>query len=149
MTRLPLLLLLEGSTFVAASLAHRGVLVSGYEHDRAAIAETVIAVVLLAGAALAQTRPRRARATALAAQGFALLGTCVGLFTIAIGVGPRTAPDLAYHAGIVAALVAGIVAASKTRRDAADRNAAAMGRRAEGEVQAGAPARGLRTTSRP
>jgi hypothetical protein len=118
MTRLPLLLLLEGSTFVAASLVHRGFLLHGYAHGKAAIAETVIGAVLLAGAAAARVRPARARAIALAAQGFALLGTAVGLFTIAVGVGPRTVPDLAYHAAIVSVLVAGVVAVARRRPDA-------------------------------
>lgn len=29
--------------------------------------------------------------------GFALLGTFVGVFTIAIGIGPRTVPDIVFH----------------------------------------------------
>jgi len=85
MTRLMLLLLVEGATFIAASLVHRGVLIGGYEHDKAAVAETVIGAVLLAGAVLSWVRPARARPIALVAQTFALLGTIVGVFTIAIG----------------------------------------------------------------
>jgi hypothetical protein len=72
----------------------------------------------VAGAAGARARPVRARAIGLTAQGFALLGTAVGLFTIAVGVGPRTAPDLAYHAAIVSVLVAGLVAVARRRPDA-------------------------------
>ncbi len=115
--RIHLLLLAEGASFLAASLVHRGVLVSGYEHWKAAIAETVIGLVLLVGLAVSAVRPASARAAGLATQAFALLGTLVGLFTIAIGVGPRTVPDLAYHAVIVAVLVAGLVwtARSKAR----------------------------------
>ena len=66
----------------------------------AGTAETVIAVVLVAGLALtwiASPRPRRA---AIGAQAFAILGALVGLFTIAVGVGPRTILDVAYHLGI-------------------------------------------------
>jgi hypothetical protein len=37
-----------------------------------------------------------------------LAGTLVGLFTIAIGIGPRTVPDLAIHAVMLAELVAGL-----------------------------------------
>jgi len=115
MTRLMLLLLVEGATFIAASLVHRGVLIGGYEHDKAAVAETVIGAVLLAGAVLSWVRPARARPIALAAQTFALLGTIVGVFTIAIGVGPRTTPDVAYHASILASLFAGLVLAARAR----------------------------------
>ena len=55
------------------------------------------------------------RATALLAQGFALFGTLVGLFTIAIGIGPRTAPDILYHIAIVAVLVWGLAVARQAR----------------------------------
>jgi hypothetical protein len=48
---------------------------------------------LLVGLAWTWIRPASARAAGLAAQGFALVGTLVGIFTIAVGVGPRTAPD--------------------------------------------------------
>ena len=50
----------------------------------------------------------------LIAQGFALLGTLVGVFTIAIGVGPRTVPDVAYHAIIVLVLLPGLVVAARS-----------------------------------
>ncbi len=105
---------MEGATFIAASLVHRGILFEGYEHDRAAVAETVIGAVLLAATVLAWFRPVRTRAIALAGQAFALLGTIVGVFTIAVGVGPRTIPDVAYHASILALLVAGLVIAART-----------------------------------
>jgi hypothetical protein len=48
-------------------------------------------------------------------QGFALLGTIVGLVTIAIGIGPRTAFDLTLHAGMVALLVAGLIVTARSR----------------------------------
>jgi len=44
-------LLFEAATFVVASLIHSGVLIAGYEHQKARIAEGVIAIVLLAAAA--------------------------------------------------------------------------------------------------
>jgi len=53
------------------------------------------------------------RAAGLGAQAFALVGTLVGIFTIAIGVGPRTGPDIAYHIAIVAVLVAGLIVAAR------------------------------------
>lgn len=110
---IPRLLMLEAATYVAASLIHRGVLMSGYQHQRAATAEAVIAAVLLGGLAVALRRPGWTRVIGLLAQGFALLGTLVGIFTIAIGVGPRTVPDLAYHVGIVLVLVSGLVVAAR------------------------------------
>jgi hypothetical protein len=109
MTRtLRLLLLAEAATFVLAALIHSGRLVAGYAHHAARIAETVIALVLLAGAAVGWVRPAWAARAAVLAQGFALLGTLVGLLTIAVGVGPRTVPDVAYHVAIVIVLAYGL-----------------------------------------
>jgi len=102
-------MLFEAATFVVASLIHAGALIKGYEHHEAHLAEAVIALVLLVALALTGVRPAWTRAAGLAGQGFALLGTLVGLFTIAIGVGPRTVPDVAYHLAIVAVLVWGLV----------------------------------------
>lgn len=101
-------LLLEAAAFAAAALVHSGVLVDGYEHQEARIAESVIALVLLAGLALSWLRPSQTREAGIVAQGFALLGTLVGMFTIAIGVGPRTAPDVVYHVAIVLVLIWGL-----------------------------------------
>jgi hypothetical protein len=58
-------------------------------------------------------RPAWTRWVGLAAQGFALLGTLVGIFTIAIGVGPRTVPDVVYHAVIVVVLVWGLIVTAR------------------------------------
>ena len=99
----------EAAAFVGASLIHRGILVEGLRHQQAGTAEAVIAVALLLGLALTWAPPPWALRAAIAAQAFALLGVLVGLFTIAIGVGPRTAPDLAYHAGILVVLAVGLV----------------------------------------
>lgn len=115
MTRIRLLLLLEAASFAAAALVHFGVLLDGYQHKKAGTAESVIGAVLLLGLAATWIRPAWTRTAGLVAQGFALLGTCVGLFTIAIGVGPRTVPDLIYHGSIVAVLIGGLVAAARTR----------------------------------
>ena len=105
----------EGAPFIAAALTHFGVIAHGYEHQKAGIAETVIGIVLLIGLVLTCLRPQSTRGIGLAAQGFALLGTLVGLFTIAIGVGPRTVPDLTYHVIIVTVLVTGLVVAMRGR----------------------------------
>jgi hypothetical protein len=109
-----LFLLLEGVSFLVAGLIHFGVLVEGYQHRAAAVAETSIAVVLLVGWGLTWVWPGQSRAIGLATQAFALLGTLVGLFTIAIGVGPRTLPDVTYHVAIVAVLVWGLTTAART-----------------------------------
>jgi hypothetical protein len=108
-----LFLLIEGISFVVAGLIHFGVLTHGYEHRQAAIAESAIAVVLLIGWGLTWVWPARTRLIGLAAQTLALLGTLVGVFTIAIGVGPRTVPDVAYHIAIVVTLVCGLVIAAR------------------------------------
>ena len=107
-------LLFEAATYVGAALVHFGILIGGYEHRAAGTAESVIAAVLLAGLATTWLTPAVTRGTGLAAQTFALLATLVGLFTIAIGVGPRTVPDLAYHVSIVAVLIWGLVVAKRT-----------------------------------
>ncbi len=105
----------EVSTFGLAALVHAGVLMHGLEHSHARTAETVIAAVLLAGLAGTVVARASSRAIGLVVQGFALLGTMVGLFTIAIGIGPRTAFDLALHAGMVALLVAGLIVTARSR----------------------------------
>ena len=108
-----LLLLLEGASFVFAGLVHFGVLARGYEHGSAAIAESVIGAVLLVALTLTWVLPAWARALGIAAQAFALLGTLVGAFTIAIGVGPRTVPDVVYHAVILLVLAWGLVVTAR------------------------------------
>lgn len=120
---LRLFMLLEAASFAAASLIHSGVFIVGYEHQEARIAEGVIATVLFVGLALTWIRPGWTRRAALAAQAFALLGTLVGIFTIVVGVGPRTVPDLVYHGGIVVVLVSGWYVAARTRAHAAVRQA--------------------------
>jgi hypothetical protein len=102
------LLLVEAACFAVASLIHSGRLIQGYQHPEARIAESVIAIVLLVGLVLTWIVPARVRAVGLAGQGFALLGTLIGIFTIATGVGPGTAPDIVYHVAIVLLLVWGL-----------------------------------------
>ena len=114
-------LLFEGASFALAGLVHRGVLVGGYQHREAAIAESVIAVVLLVGLGLTWVWPALTRPSGIVAQAFGLLGTLVGVFTIAVGVGPRTVPDIVYHVAIVAALVWGLVVAARAPADATRR----------------------------
>jgi hypothetical protein len=106
----------EALAFALASLVHRGLLVDGYRHRQAYIAETVIATVLAAGLVAAMVAPHRALSAGIAAQAFALLGTAVGLLTIALSVGPRTVPDVVYHVAIVAVLAGGLSYAVRARR---------------------------------
>ena len=64
--------------------------------------------MLIIGWGLTWIRPGDSRRIGTAVQGFALLGTMVGLFTVAVGVGPRTTPDVVYHIAIIFVLVWGL-----------------------------------------
>lgn len=112
--RLRVFLLVEAIAFALAAMVHFGVLIHGYEHDKARIAESIIALVLLGGLAVSLLRPSLTSVAALVAQAFALFGTLVGLFTIAVGVGPRTVPDVIYHIAIIIVLIFGLIAANRT-----------------------------------
>jgi hypothetical protein len=101
------LLSAEAALFGAAALTHTGLLTEGHQHSKAATAESVIALVLIAGLIGTFLGPSSTRTIALGVQGFALLGTLVGIFTIAIGIGPRTALDLVIHACMIALLAFG------------------------------------------
>lgn len=109
--------------FASAALTHFRILIGGHQHPQARTAETVIGIVLLAGLLWTVVRPASARAVAIAVQAFALLGTAVGIFTIVVGVGPRSALDVVFHTFMVIALVAGLIVAMKapptTTRDSA------------------------------
>jgi hypothetical protein len=120
-TTIRLFLLIEGLSFLAAGLIHRGVFIAGYAHQQASIAETTIAIVLLVGLGLTWIWPGQTRLIGLVAQAFALLGTLVGVFTIAIGVGPRTAPDIVYHGAILAVLIWGLVVAARAPAETVQR----------------------------
>jgi hypothetical protein len=106
-------LTVEALAFFAAALVHSGYLVPGYRHGAARIAETVLALALLAGLALGMARPPLARTAGLAAQIFALLGTLVGIFTMIVGVGPQSTPDVIYHLVMVALLGWGLAAIAR------------------------------------
>ena len=79
----------------------------------------MIGGTLLLGLVLTAFRPASTRAVGLAAQGFALLGTLVGISTIAIGVGPRTVADITFHLAIVIVLVFGVIMAVRVNNRAA------------------------------
>jgi hypothetical protein len=116
MTRaIRLFVFIEGAAFIAAALTHFGLLIGGYEHQKAGTAESVIGIVLLVGLALTWIRPASIREIGLAVQAFALVGTLVGIFTIAIGVGPRTVPDIAFHIGITVMLAWGLMVTARAQ----------------------------------
>lgn len=116
MATIQLFLAVEAVAFLLAASIHRGFLVSGFQHQSASTAESVIAFVLFVALLLTWVRPGNMRLLGLLGQGFAFLGTLVGVFTIAIGVGPRTVPDLAYHAIILVVLAWGLLVAWRTER---------------------------------
>src|SRR4030088_1400362 len=113
MRTIPLFLLVEGTSFSVAGLVHGGGVLNAYQDQPASIAESTIAVALLVGFALTQSWPSRTRVIGLAAQTFALLGTLLGAFVIAIGIGPRTLPDIAFHASMLALLTFGLVVSAR------------------------------------
>ncbi len=106
-----LFLLVEFATFFLAALIHMGFLTMGFEHHNASIAESVIAAVLFGGLLLTLFIREWARNVGIVVQSFALMGTLVGIFTIIVGVGPRTVPDVLYHIAIVLVLAVGIAVA--------------------------------------
>jgi hypothetical protein len=110
-----LFLLFEGIAFIAASLTHFGVLMHGHEHRPAGTAGGVIGIILLIGYTLTWVLPKWTRGVGIAVQAFALLGTGVGIYTIAIGVGPRTIPDIIFHVLIVIALLSGLIVAFRAQ----------------------------------
>jgi len=109
--RIRTFLVAEVLVFGAAGLMHFGLMPFGKDDPGAGTAESVIGVVLLAGLVAGLARPALARETGLAAQMFALLGTCVGLTLVIIGVGPRTVLDVVLHIIMLALLIAGVVVA--------------------------------------
>ena len=106
----------EAATFALASAAHFET-----SFTDAAVPELVIAAALGLGSAAVLSRRPHARGTAAGTTSFATFGTIVGLTIIATG--RQDAPDLAYHATILAALVATLTALWR-QRDAARRQAA-------------------------
>jgi len=114
MRAIRILLIIQISLFACAALAHSGMLMGGgHRHRQAGTAETVIGAVLAAGLLSTLIRPVSTRAIAIAVQAFALLGTGVGIFTIIVGIGPRTMLDAVLHTCMVIALVAGLVISIK------------------------------------
>lgn len=94
--------------FTLASMIHAGILLDGFAHAQAMIAEGVIALVLAIGLVVTLLRTAWTRVTALLVQAFALLGTGVGIFAMVRGFGPQSDLDLAIHVVFVTVLLAGL-----------------------------------------
>ena len=54
------------------------------------------------------------RFVGLLVQGFALLGTSIGLFLILRGIGPSTVPDVIFHVGIYLVLIVGLIVTARS-----------------------------------
>ncbi|MGR9393847.1 hypothetical protein ACU8OL_12725 [Rhizobium leguminosarum] len=112
---LAILFLIEICLYATASLTHAGFVLEGHEHQQAMIAEAVISAVLLLGLISLNLDRPWSRMAAISAQSFALLGTLVGAFTIAVGVGPRTTLDYITHAVMILLLVTGLAWLARNR----------------------------------
>jgi multisubunit Na+/H+ antiporter MnhF subunit len=109
--RVAQLMAFEAITLFIASALHLSGRVAGrsepYDASHAGIAEALIGVVLLVGAAAMIGRPERARTIGLAATGFAIVGFLVGLNMTARG---GHLPDIAYHVTLLPLLVGSEIA---------------------------------------
>ena len=101
-------LLVQIAMFLVLATIHFGLLVDGYRHGAAGTTELVITVLLVFGLLLTWRPSRWSRRAATAAQSFAILGVLVGLFTFALGIGPRTVLDLSLNAILLVILIAGL-----------------------------------------
>ena len=118
--RIRLFLGLAAAIFCAAALIHFEVILDGYDDRGAGIAESVIAVVLLAALLISLLRPSATRRAGIIAQGFALAGTFVGV-TLLFTVGPRTTLDIVIHLVMVIVLVTGLIVTVRAPRTVSGR----------------------------
>ena len=108
-------MLFQAATFVTAAAIHGGLLIGGYEHREARIAESIIAIALLIGVVVSWMKPAWTRTAGLTAQGFALFWTLVGLGTIVAGIGPQSPADIVYHIAIIAVLLWGLAVTYRSK----------------------------------
>src|SRR5438132_1967073 len=102
-------LVLQIAILLSMVSIHFGLLIGGYRQRSAGTTELVIAAVLVAGLLLTWTPWPWSRRAATAAQSFGIVGVLVGLFAIALGIGPRTMLDLTLNAALLLTLIAGLV----------------------------------------
>jgi hypothetical protein len=95
--------------FVAAAM-HFGAFGLAYAHARARVPETIIGLVLIAGALVAPAAGW-GPPVALGALIFGMLGVLLGIYLVVVGVGPHTAIDYALHGLMLVLLIAGLVSA--------------------------------------
>jgi hypothetical protein len=100
-------LLVQIAIFLVMVLIHFGLLIVGYRHRNAGATESMLAAVLVAGLLLTWI-PRWSRRAATVAQSFGTVGVLLGLFTIALGIGPRTILDLTLNGALLLTLIAGL-----------------------------------------
>lgn len=103
-------------SLLLASLIHFGYLISGYEDEGAAVPEAVIGGVMLVGLGLSWSPQPWGRRAAVGALAFGLAGSLLGLVLVAIGIGPRTVPDVVYHVLLVTTLILGLTMALRRPR---------------------------------
>ena len=101
-------LLVQIAIFLLLATIHFGLLIDGYRHAAAGTTELVITALLVFGLLLTWRPPPWSRRAATAAQSFGILGVLVGLFTFALGIGPRTILDLTLNGILLLILFAGL-----------------------------------------
>jgi hypothetical protein len=112
-----LFLFAEAVGFMLAALPHYGILGGEYEaQPTAIIVHGAIATELLLGFGLTWIRREWTQTIGVVAQAVALLATLVGVLTIAVGIGPRTVPEVGFHVGVLLVLAWGLVVANAPGR---------------------------------
>ena len=106
-------LMVETALFVFAALVHRGVFFTGFEHQRAAIAELVIAVVLAAGLIYSFGHSEATRRVGISVQLFALLALVAGFIALSAGSGSRPTLDSVMHVIMFTTLLLGVLVARR------------------------------------
>ena len=83
--------------------------ITGEHFSLVSVPEAIIGAVFAAGSVIISVAPHRARAVALRATGFAVLGVLAGL-GVALARSQHVAADLAYHLSVLAVLLAALLA---------------------------------------
>lgn len=102
----------EGVLFLLAALTHTGVRVLPFDEPRiipAVIVEGLCGIFLVGAAASVFARATWAWLALVAAHTFALLGVLLGIWTIAMGFGPHSALNDAFHRVMVVVLAAALI----------------------------------------